>query len=220
MLSTLLAINWEPRELRGILHRDDRHCGLDGLDLSDPRHERVGARLGFMITFTGLAGWIAPDGLRVVDVRDRPERRRARVEAGPGRTVIQQVDLLYQAGVLDDPVDVTSDSDPAVASEAVADQLDEQGWIRVGESAPEFGQAGVRSAPASSRSSPCSRSTHPRSRRIPSWAQTASSTRSRSSTSRTTRSSRSPRISRCSTSPAVPPRHLRSTPRASTSTST
>lgn len=139
MLSTLLAINWEP-ELRGILTvmiGTVVWMGSIYLILGT----NVGARLGFMITFTGLAGWIALMGfvwwMYGIGLKgDVPEWKQVQ-----GRTVIQQVDLLYQAGVLDDPVDVTSDSDPAVASEAVADQLDEQGWIRVGESAPEFGQA-------------------------------------------------------------------------------
>ena len=139
MLSTILAINWEP-ELRGILTvmiGTVVWMGSIYLILGT----NVGARLGFMLTFTGLAGWIAlmavvwwiyGIGLK----GDVPEWKQVQ-----GRTVIQQVDLLYQAGVLDEPINVTSDSNSSIAAAAVADQLANQGWTRVGDSAPEFGQA-------------------------------------------------------------------------------
>ncbi|MGA1074852.1 MAG: hypothetical protein ACO307_06915, partial [Ilumatobacteraceae bacterium] len=64
----------------------------------------------------------------------------------PGRTVIQEVDLLYQAGVVDEPIGFTEDDDPAEASAAVADNLASQGWTRVASSAPEFGQAEASAA--------------------------------------------------------------------------
>ena len=139
MLSTLLAINWEP-ELRGILTvviGTVVWMGSIYLILGT----NVGARLGFMLTLTGLAGWIALMGfvwwIYGIGLKgDVPEWTQVQ-----GRTVIQEVDLLYQAGALDDPVDVDADTDSATASQVVADQLAEQGWTKVDPSAPEFGQA-------------------------------------------------------------------------------
>jgi hypothetical protein len=61
-----------------------------------------------------------------------------------GRTVIQDVGLLYGAGVLDDPL--TTDDDPVAASAALAEQLVSEGWSQVDPSAPEFGQAQSQAA--------------------------------------------------------------------------
>ena len=138
MLSALLAINWEP-ELRGVLTviiGTAVWMGSIYLILGT----NLGARLGFLVAFTGLMGWMALMGMvwwiyGIGLKGDVPEWRQI-----PGQTVIQEVDLLYQAGVLDRPLDVDA-SDPAAASEAVREQLMDQGWDEVDESAPEFGQA-------------------------------------------------------------------------------
>jgi predicted transcriptional regulator len=139
MQAIILAVNWE-FELRGILTvmiGTVVWMGSIYLILGT----NVGARLGFMLTLTGLAGWIALMAsvwwIYGIGLKGSvPEWHQV-----PGRTVIQEVDLLYQAGVLDDPIDVNADTDSVVAAQAVADQLDAQGWSRVDESAPEFGQA-------------------------------------------------------------------------------
>jgi hypothetical protein len=138
MLATLLAINWEP-ELRGILTviiGTAVWMGSIYLILGT----NLGARLGFLVTFTGLMGWMAIMGLvwwmyGIGLKGDVPEWTQ-----NPGQTVIQEVDLLYQAGVLDRPIEIDT-TDPASASAAVKTQLESQGWDQVGESAPEFGQA-------------------------------------------------------------------------------
>lgn len=139
MLSTLLAINWEP-ELRGVLTviiGTAVWMGSVYLILGT----NLGARLGFMVTFAGLAGWMALMGavwwIYGIGLKgDEPSWQQV-----PGSTVIQEVDLLYQAGVLDDQIGFTEDDDPEEAAAAVAEQLREQGWSIVESSAPEFGQA-------------------------------------------------------------------------------
>ena len=139
MLSTILAINWEP-ELRGILTviiGTIVWMGSIYLILGT----NLGARLGFLITLTGLVGWIALMGIvwwiyGIGLKGDAPAWTQVQ-----GRTVIQEVDLLYQAGVLDEPISVTSQTDPAEAAAAVETRLLSQGWTRVEDSAPEFGQA-------------------------------------------------------------------------------
>lgn len=139
MLSTLLAIGWEP-ELRGILTvliGTVVWMGSIYLILGT----NLGARLGFMVAFAGLAGWMALMGsvwwIYGIGLQgDLPSWQQV-----PGSTVIQEVDLLYQAGVLEERIDVTADDDPAEASAAVSEQLLAQGWSPVEPSAPEFGQA-------------------------------------------------------------------------------
>ncbi len=139
MTATLLAINWEP-ELRGILTvllGAAVWMGSVYLILGT----NLGARLGFLVAFAGLVGWMALMGMvwwmYGIGLRgELPEWQQV-----PGRTVIQEVDLLFQAGVLEEPVTVTSETEPAAAADAVRSQLDAQGWEQVAESAPEFGQA-------------------------------------------------------------------------------
>jgi hypothetical protein len=139
MLSTLLAVNWEP-ELRGILTvliGTVVWMGSIYLILGT----NVGARLGFMIAFTGLAGWMLLMGLvwwmyGIGLKGDVPEWKQVE-----GATVIQEVDKLYQAGALDAPIDVSAGDDPIAASQALETQLLAEGWDEVDASAPEFGQA-------------------------------------------------------------------------------
>ena len=139
MLSALLAINWEP-ELRGVLTvliGTGVWMGSVYLILGT----NLGARLGFMVAFAGLAGWMALMGgvwwIYGIGLQgDLPSWRQV-----PGATVVQEVDLLYQAGVLDEPVPFTAEDDPREAADAVAAPLDAQGWSVVEASAPEFGQA-------------------------------------------------------------------------------
>ena len=139
MLSALLAINWEP-ELRGIL------IVIIGIvvwmgSIYLIVSTNVGARLGFLIVFTGLAGWMTLMGtvwwIYGIGLKgEAPSWKQVQ-----GRTVIQEVDLLFQAGVLDEPIEVTAADDAAHAASVVEQQLAAQGWSRVEESAPAFGQA-------------------------------------------------------------------------------
>lgn len=139
MVSALLAIGWEP-ELRGaltVMIGTAVWMGSVYLILGT----NLGARLGFMVAFAGLAGWMALMGsvwwIYGIGLKgDEPSWQQV-----PGATVIQEVDLLHRAGVLDEPIPFTEDDDPVEASEAVADQLTAQGWSFVDSSAPEFGQA-------------------------------------------------------------------------------
>ena len=136
MLSSLLAINWEP-ELRGaltVIMGAAVWMGSIYLILAT----NMGARLGFLVAFAGLMGWMALMGavwwMYGIGLKGEvPEWTQI-----PGQTVIQEVDLLFQAGVVDEPIDA---ADAEAASAEVQAQLDAQGWDQVAESAPEFGQA-------------------------------------------------------------------------------
>lgn len=134
-----LAINWEP-ELRGAL------TVLIGLGVWMGSiylivGTNLGARLGLMVSLAGLMGWMALMGgiwwIYGIGLKgDAP----AWVEV-PGRTVVQDVGLLHEVGVLDEPLAVSQGDDPAEASAEVRDQLIDQGWAQLATSAPEFGQA-------------------------------------------------------------------------------
>lgn len=138
-MSTLLAINWE-WELRGTLTVIIGVVVFVG-SIYLLLGTNLGARLGFLVAFAGLAGWVSlmagiwwiyGIGLK----GDAPEWKQVE-----GRTVIQEIDLLHEAGVLDEPVGFTEADDSVAAAQALGEQLDAEGWRRVADSAPEFGQA-------------------------------------------------------------------------------
>jgi len=139
MLGALLAINWEP-ELRGILTVIIGTVVLMG-SVYMIMATNMGARLGFLVALTGFFGWMALMGgiwwIYGIGLKGPvPEWREV-----PGRTVIQQVDLLHEAGVLETQLGFTAADDSVEASDALAAQLADEGWRTVEDSAPEFGQA-------------------------------------------------------------------------------
>lgn len=138
-MSALLAINWEP-ELRGILTVMIGVGVLMGsvyLILGT----NVGARLGFLLALAGFAGWMALMGgiwwIYGIGYKGEAESWKQ----VPGRTVIQEVRLLDEAGVLDRPLGVSAGATADEAAEALSDELLGEGWKLVDSSAPEFGQA-------------------------------------------------------------------------------
>jgi hypothetical protein len=135
----MLAINWE-FELRGILTVIMGVAVLMG-SVYLVLMTNLGARLGFLVTLAAFAGWMALMGgiwwIYGIGLKgDAPEWK-----AVSGRTVIQNVELLHEAGVLDEPLDLTGGETPAAKSEALSSQLQSEGWQSVDESAPEFGQS-------------------------------------------------------------------------------
>src|SRR5918993_4833761 len=107
LLSSILAITWEP-ELRGILIVIIAVVALNGtvyLILAT----NLGARLGFLVALTGLAGWMTLLGMiwMIYGIGLKgPDPSWAEV---PGRTVLQDTDALYQAQVFEQRVDVPED---------------------------------------------------------------------------------------------------------------
>jgi hypothetical protein len=139
VLADVLAINWEP-ELRGILITIiavGLFCGSIYMVLAT----NLGARLGFLIALTGLAGWMLLMGIiwMIYGIGLRgPDPTWAEV---PGRTVLQDTDALYQARVFEHRVEVPEDSTFTEEAELVADRFAEDGWVLLSEDAPAFGQA-------------------------------------------------------------------------------
>jgi hypothetical protein len=139
MQSALIAINWEP-ELRGVLTVIIGTVVLMG-SVYMILATNMGVRLGFLVSLAGLFGWMALMGAIWWIYGIGYKGPVPEWHAVPGNTVIQEVDLLHTAGALDEQIPFTEDDDSVAASEALAQQLGEEGWRRVDEAAPEFGQA-------------------------------------------------------------------------------
>lgn len=139
ILTTVLAIAWEP-ELRGVLTVIIAVvvlCGSIYLILGT----NMGARLGFLVALTGLFGWMVLLGTLwwiygIGLIGPDPSWQQV-----PGRTVIQDASALSEVGVLESRVGAGDDADPDERAEAVRERLAAEGWSRVDESEPGFGQA-------------------------------------------------------------------------------
>jgi hypothetical protein len=139
-MSALLAITWEP-ELRGILIviiATTTLCGSVYLVLGT----NLGARLGFLVAFAGLAGWMALMGTIWWIYGIGLKGPEPSWEAVPGRTVIQDSAALRSAGVLDALPTIPDDASFTEEAGLVDDQFVAEGWVRLAESEPSFGQAG------------------------------------------------------------------------------
>jgi hypothetical protein len=136
---TLLAIGWEP-ELRGLLTVIIGVVILCG-SVYGIMATNMGSRLAFLVALTGLFGWmmlmgmvwwIYGIGLRGPDPS---------WQAVPGAGVLQDVNALGSAGVLDPNADVPDDATPAESAEIVRDTFLDQGWVLLDTASPAFGQA-------------------------------------------------------------------------------
>jgi hypothetical protein len=137
--SALLGIGWQP-ELRGLLTVIIAVAVLMGsvyLILGT----NLGARLGFLVTLTGLAGWMALMGVIWMIYGIGLQGPLPSWREVPGRTVIQDSASLTAAGVLDEPVRVPDDASPTQEAELVAAQFENEGWELLDASSPEYGQA-------------------------------------------------------------------------------
>lgn len=139
-LGPIVAISWEP-ELRGILVVMIAVVTLIGtvyLVLAT----NLGARLGFLVTLTALAGWMTMMGFVWMIYGIGLQGPFGSWQGIPGRTVLQDSGALVQAQVLDRPVDVADDASFSEQSAAVGAAFESEGWEGLDPSSPEFGQAG------------------------------------------------------------------------------
>lgn len=140
MLSTLLAINWEP-ELRGILV-----VIIGGVVWFGSIYlilgTNVGARLGFLLVLAGLTGWLTIMGFQWMIYGIGMQGPLPTWVEVPGRTVLSSPAALVQARVLDDfDATTVADLDAADTAAAVATAFEDEGWVRLEESSSAFGQA-------------------------------------------------------------------------------
>ncbi len=136
---SLLAIGWEP-ELRGLLTVIIGVVILCG-SVYGIMATNVGSRLAFLVAITGLAGWmmlmgavwmIYGIGLRGPDPTWQPVA---------GSAVLQDVNALGAAGVLDPNAVVPDGSTPAESADVVRSTFLDQDWTVLDKASPAFGQA-------------------------------------------------------------------------------
>src|SRR5918999_1522904 len=139
LLSSVLAIGWEP-ELRGILIVIIAVVSLNGT-VYLVMATNLGARLGFLVALTGLAGWMLLMGIIWAIYGIGLRGVEPSWDAIPGRTVLQDTAALYQGGVFDQPVDVPEGATPTEEAELVHQEFEAAGWVRISEEEPSFGQA-------------------------------------------------------------------------------
>lgn len=140
-MSALLAIGWQP-ELRGILITIIAlvtFCGSCYFVLST----NLGARLGFLVSFAALAGWMFLMGAIWWSYGKGllgPDASWAPIS---GRTVLQSTNAVNDSGALDAPVLVEAGDDPTTTATLVNEQFVTEGWKQLESSLPSFQQAGA-----------------------------------------------------------------------------
>lgn len=136
---SLLAIGWEP-ELRGLLTVIIGVVILCG-SVYGIMATNMGTRLAFLVAATAFAGWmmlmgavwlIYGIGLRGPDPTWQPV-------SGVG--VLQNVEALGSAGVLDPNADVPADATSSESADVVRESFLGQGWVVLDKASPAFGQA-------------------------------------------------------------------------------
>jgi hypothetical protein len=139
-MSALLAVTWEP-QLRGILITIIAvmvFCGSTYLILST----NLGARLGFLVVFAALAGWLFIMGAIWWSYGKGllgPDASWAPIS---GRTVLT-TGTINDSGALDAPVVIDPNADPTAAASAVDAQFVKDGWRKLESSVPSYQQAGA-----------------------------------------------------------------------------
>jgi hypothetical protein len=140
-MTALLAINWEP-QLRGIIIIIIAGSVLMG-SVYVILATNMGARLGFLVAFAALAGWIFlmgsvwwsyGKGLLGPDAAWKPVA---------GQTVLQDTHALSIVGLLKTPVVDDGSQNPAVVSTTVASQLVAEHWDELPASDHNYQQAGA-----------------------------------------------------------------------------
>jgi hypothetical protein len=144
LATTLLAINWSP-ELRGILIVIIAVAVLMG-SVYMILATNLGARLGFLVALTGLAGWMLLMGIVWTIYGIGLRGKDPTWDAVPGRTVLQDPGALYTAGVFDQRLDIPPDTPFPEQAALVKQQFQDEGWTPLAESDTQFGQASSAAA--------------------------------------------------------------------------
>jgi hypothetical protein len=140
-MSALVAIGWQP-ELRGILITIiavTTFCGSCYLLLST----NLGARLGFLVAFAALAGWLFIMGAIWWSYGKGLLGPDASWSPISGRTVLLTTNAVNDSGALSAPVVVDANADPTTTATAVDSQFVKDGWRKLESSVPSFQQAGA-----------------------------------------------------------------------------
>jgi hypothetical protein len=136
---TLLAIGWEP-ELRGLLTVVIGFVILCG-SVYGIMATNMGSRLAFLVAVTALAGWMMLMGIVWAIYGIGLRGPDPTWQAVPGAGVLQDVNALGAAGVLNPNADVPDDATPTESADIVRDTFIDQGWVVLDKASPAFGQA-------------------------------------------------------------------------------
>jgi len=139
MLSTLLAIGWEP-EIRGAIVVMIGVVVLMGsvyLILGS----NVGARLGLLIALAGLAGWMATMGAIWWTYGIGLKGREATWKPAAPISIVRDARLLDKAEVLSEPITVDAGAAPSKVASIAEAELVGEGWTKLDEADPRRGQA-------------------------------------------------------------------------------
>ena len=138
MLSALLSVGWEP-EIRGwiiVIISVVVLMGSTYLLLGT----NVGARLGFLIAFAGLAGWMMSMAIIWAIYGIGLTGPTPTWHPGEPVTIVRDGALLDRAEVVDAPIDIAG-LDATKAADVVSKTLVDDGWKILEESDPARGQA-------------------------------------------------------------------------------
>jgi hypothetical protein len=139
MLSSLLAISWEP-EIRGItvvLIGVVVLMGSTYLILGT----NVGARLGLLLSLAGLAGWMALMGAVWWTYGIGLQGTQPSWKPANPISIIRDGTLIDRAEVVEKPVKVDEGATPREVAAAVEADLTSEGWTKLDEADPRRGQA-------------------------------------------------------------------------------
>ena len=140
-MGALLAIGWQP-ELRGILITIiavTTFCGSCYFVLST----NLGARLGFLVAFAALAGWMFLMGATWWSYGKGLLGPDASWSPISGRTVLETPRAVNESGALSDPVVIPPSADFTTAAALLDKQFVTDGWKKLEPSVPSFQQAGA-----------------------------------------------------------------------------
>jgi len=139
MLSTLLAVGWEP-ELRGALIVVIGTVSLMGsvyLILGT----NLGARLGFLVALAGLFGWMATMGAIWWTYGIGLQGRQPTWKPAAPISIVRDARLLDRAEVIGAPIKIDAGASPTEVAKAAQAELVEAGWTRLDDADPRRGQA-------------------------------------------------------------------------------
>ena len=139
MLSSLLAIGWEP-EIRGII------VVLIGVVVMMGSvylilGTNVGARLGILVSLAGLAGWMVLMGMVWWTYGIGLQGKMPSWKPANPISIVRDGTLLHQAEVLEAPVKVDDGASRSDVAAAIESELVDEGWIKLDEADPARGQA-------------------------------------------------------------------------------
>ena len=139
MLSTLLAVGWEP-EIRGALTVIIGVVALMGsvyLILGT----NMGARLGLLVALAGLFGWMATMGAIWWTYGIGLQGRQPTWKPAAPISIVRDARLLDRAEVIGAPIKIDAGATPTDVAKAAQAELVASGWTRLDDADPRRGQA-------------------------------------------------------------------------------